>query len=78
MSDKLTQTAKILNLLKRKVARWWKNVYLEFYLDTYLISFQTRLHREAFERMTYDICRLRVQIMRKKVFEFDLYKRERW
>lgn len=64
--------------------RWWHNIHFEFYLEIPFIRVQTRLLKEAFERLVYDICRLRIEITRPQIwkvarktykFEFDLYKR---
>lgn len=55
--------------------RWWHYLYFEFYLNTYLLCVETRLLYEPLNRVTYDICRLRITILRRKIFEVDLYRR---
>src|SRR3990167_3348430 len=54
--------------------RWWQNIYLEFYFDIPFLTIQTRLLREAVERMSYDICRVRIKLW-KWSWDFQLYKR---
>lgn len=54
--------------------RWWHSIFFEFYLSIPLLSIQTRLFKETIERMTYDICRVRVKLYRWET-EFQLYKR---
>lgn len=54
--------------------RWHHNIYFEFYLQIPLLTIQTRLFKEVYERMTYDICRLRIKVW-KWSWEFQLYKR---
>lgn len=68
-----------------KKKRWWQNIYFELYLNIPFLCIQTRLLKEAIERLTYDICRLRVEVTRPHIwkmsrktysFEFDVYRRE--
>lgn len=54
--------------------RWYHNIYFELYLNIPLLTIQTRLFKEAYDRMVYDICRLQIKIW-KWSFEFQLYKR---
>lgn len=55
--------------------KWYKYIYLEFYLRIPLLTVQTRLFTDAVGRRSYDICRLKIQLWKWK-YEFDLYKRE--
>lgn len=54
--------------------RWWQYIHFEFYLRIPFINIQTRMLTEAIERMTYDICRVRVEVWKWK-WEFQLYKK---
>lgn len=54
--------------------KWWRNIYLEFYLNIPLLRIETRLFKEAFERYAYDICRVHIQLW-KWSWDFKLYKR---
>lgn len=54
--------------------KWYHNIFFELYLNIPFFSIQTRLFKEAMERMTYDICRVRIELWKWK-WEFQLYKR---
>ena len=54
--------------------RWFDNIHLEFYLSIPFLDIQTRLLKQAVERLTYDICRVRIKLY-KWSWEFQLYKR---
>lgn len=55
--------------------RWTRYLpSIEFYLKIPLISIQTRVMREAVERMSFDYLRIRVMIY-KWEFSFDTYRR---
>jgi hypothetical protein len=53
--------------------RWYHNIYFEFYLNIPLLTIQTRVMKEAIERMAYDICLVRIKLY-KWSWEFKLYK----
>lgn len=72
--------------MSKKNKQWYHNLHFEFYLEIPFVRIQTRLLKESFELMTYDICRLRFEITRPHILrmsrktyrvEFQLYKRLR-
>ena len=59
--------------MTKKIKNFFKRLKFEFYLDIYLVTIKFRVHSEPVERFTYDIGRLQIDLLRKKVVEFDLY-----
>ena len=57
--------------------KWYDNIYFQFYVRIPFFTAQTHLLTQAIERLTYDICRVRVELWKWK-WEFDLYKKERY
>ncbi len=57
----------------REQNKWRKYIpHLHFYLDIPLIKIQTIMLCEAYERMVFEVCRLRIEIWKWKL-EFELY-----
>lgn len=63
-----------ITTIKRQWGRIWRGVFLEFYIAIPFIRIQTIMFKQACERYTYDICRLRIEIIKWK-FEFQLYRK---
>ncbi|SIC59856.1 Uncharacterised protein [Mycobacteroides abscessus subsp. abscessus] len=67
--------------------RWWHDIYIEFHFDLPFVRVSTRLMRDDIMTISFDVCRVAIEVTRPRIFRlprkkyewsFRLYKRRVW